>query len=814
MTAKLTIGPNVMVGQQLGGVVPTLPTPTDGVATATFNGTAVGGIADGDIFDRQYSFWPLDLWAVSGNIGAAVADVQVPVTTSGAGKVYMRTRNAGTSRVHMDWTLIDTVPGPGAHILTLALPAAKKAQEIDIAQGDGSHLTANHYAVTSFTFALLGQSQEHRFVEKNISKVAGGVINPPTNDAYLMQVALRRVISSPAGEAILNITNTNYETPALAAMKNALEKSTGGYPCQYISISEGATGLQNMIDASDTIRDFLEDEKVWDLATWNKLKHPSLVITWWDTRTSSFEHNWADIFCIFHTEMDSSGTPFTRGDTYPGYSFQFDYFGTDLWDPTKTRMVAGQGHRYEAFSSGGDTNWYSAEAANKTNVNSNAREYRNARMSIGTLKNLQSGALANKFVPELMPGLFIHRYSDATSPTPWADRAHPGTWDNGNGLNLAAGQVAHMACRAQGITNWTVPELDNILWTNAYVEVWTSAGPVTTWALENGVSVPTGLGAHWTEVLGFEIDQRPAQRVEIVNGRIRIYPDGICTQFTGNNRLRFMMGGGAGVMVATNDEDISNLPWRFFPCVDMGLEGDYDGAGAMPNLVTVMAPDEFIAFWDNQLPLTSAQGEIEIADNGTYWIDNGYEEHNNGGARYGSQITFEAEVMLPTGLTDGSSRQLFGIDSGTSIEVTLRLRANSGAMQFRAQDTASYDSGLTSCGSLTKDTWHKVRMVIDFSDTADGYIGVWLDDVQVGARTGLATNGQISSNSKFFSFNSSAGLGSPAGLTGLQFRYFKAWKTAEADRSAPTSAPYYAVGHGALAANENYGHIGADAVSA
>jgi len=181
-------------------------------------------------------------------------------------------------------------------------------------------------------------------------------------------------------------------------------------------------------------------------------------------------------------------------------------------------------------------------------------------------------------------------WGDIAHPTRYSDDGLPARARHTAVAMLYAFQTGPAAAQSQH-----VPRFNRAHWEpgGAWAEFWyespdAATPPITTTRLARGApAIPaiwsgtadaTGETlAHRTEVAGFYIDAAPAQRAEIVAGRVRVYP--ISGSFTGNTLIRYGLGGASGVV--SFPADAYDAIWKNLPIADLGIPG-VDGVAVDP----------------------------------------------------------------------------------------------------------------------------------------------------------------------------------------------------------------------------------------
>lgn len=267
----------------------------------------------------------------------------------------------------------------------------------------------------------------------------------------------------------------------------------------------------------------------------------------------------------------------------------------------------------------------------------------------------------------------------------WTDFAHP-AGNTADGIQAWARLTAHAILRSAGLSTWTVPVFDHSLWegTGAWVEVWSSAGAVTTTRLARGEAALGAGQAHWTEVMGFQINGAPARNTQVVAGRVRIFPNS--GSFTYADAIQYGEGGATG-MVAFPEDAIART-WKNLPIVNVGAAG----LEGIP-----VAPLPAAAALVNTLP--AAAQPFTTSATGPYFLDSA----NVPAAT--TAMTFAARFRL-SALPPSGSYILFA-QAGASFDVEI---VNNGSVRVNIRDGAAVkvlSNALVSTG-LAGGVWYDV----------------------------------------------------------------------------------------------------------
>jgi len=162
----------------------------------------------------------------------------------------------------------------------------------------------------------------------------------------------------------------------------------------------------------------------------------------------------------------------------------------------------------------------------------------------------------------------------------WTDITHPAA-NTADGASLHARHYMLSVLSAAGLTSWAAPKIDNSLWeaSGAWVEVWSSAGPITATRKKRGLAALPTTYPHWTEVVGFEVNGTPVTSAVVQGtGRVRITKPG-GGAFISSDVLTFGSGNGTGEIQFP--QDLQNALWQNYPLVDLSVAG-VDGIPVEP----------------------------------------------------------------------------------------------------------------------------------------------------------------------------------------------------------------------------------------
>lgn len=371
-----------------------------------------------------------------------------------------------------------------------------------------------------------------------------------------------------------------------------------------------------------------------------------------------------------------------------------------------------------------------------------------------------------------------------------ADPGHP-SGDAEDGLAGLARLAAHAALRTAGITGWVAPVIDGCEWepTGAHVELWSSAGPITTTRRARALPRPEGSRAHWTEVVGFQVDGRPAERAEITpEGRLRLFhPDG----FRRTSVLSFGEGGATGQL--GGPEDLAAGLWMDLPIVDVGV-ARLEGVPLTP----LPDPDVLIS------TLPEGVGPPAVHFTRAVGADALFQAPAPIGPGV-SGVTMEMRVRV--GEQDGfGTRTLFEVN-GLALKLDVESRANKRMLRVTAKDSANatlVNNADTETG-VVPDRWTTLRLAaLHDADDGRGFVRVSVDGAVVLERTFATTTGAFPSHRRFQVLSGSVRD------VAIDLARVAIWAEARPDGGLPDRAPDKLIEGDAAAANVDPWKAGAD----
>ena len=563
-------------------------------------------------------------------------------------------------------------------------------------------------------------------------------------------------------------------TSAVAALADALISARPGEKFAVIFQTVPGTDPRALVNDSDPGRSWAADKALHDFATADG-QHVGLAAMSWFAAPGSLGSSYGEALFPLFSGKTTAGVPVTFPTTvnYPGGSYHADHWFGELYDYAHTRWVPYGPHRFDIDADLMDATHYVGGAAQVNFVNKQA-----ARESWRAMLQLPD---ATMFLPRgLEPLTYVNGVDDGAGG--WTDFAHP-SGATPDGRQAFARLTAAAILQSAGLVTWPLPVFDNAFWepTGAWVEVWSSAGPITTTRLARGEPPLGTTFPHWTEVMGFQINGQPAQSTQIVAGRVRVFPNtGV---FTSADVLRFGEGGASGALKFP--EDYFAEVWKNLPIVDLGIAG-LNGVpvSAMPD-ASVLA---------NTLPPAAAS--FTTTATGPYFLDSANVPAGVSG------ITFAARFRVPALPSSGTVILFAQANIGFDTELM-----NTGNLRFNVKDGAG------------------VKTLSNYILAAGIAAGVWYDLVvaadQAAQNVIVTLNGAVttipfttSGNGVFLSNRALSFLARNSGT--LQFvgdvEYARVWHSVTGTGTLPAAAPYKEIKGPAAIANADPWKRGTDAI--
>ena len=517
---------------------PRTAAPTGAISLAAFS-------ADRILYDSRAAF------------GANSASVPLSGTGTAGRVVQARALSVDDGgATSTAWADVATISGGGGWSGSITVPRSASWYRPEVRLKSSPSITAqgaNRFGV-GHVLAIWGQS-EHANITNSFYSAGAPVA---VADAEAVQV-FYGAAGSPTRQFI---TNASPLTDACAAMAASLIAARPGEKFAVVLQAVAGTDPRALVNDSDTSRLWANDKALHDLATADGRSVGIAAMSWFAS-PGNLASGYGEAMIQLFTKKTLAGASVTIPGTitYTGGSFPADHWFGELYDYAKTKWVAEGPHRFEI-----DADMLDATHVTGGALQSNLKNKELCRLS---WRSMLASPSASMFLPlGLEPITYANGRDDGAGS--WTDLAHPSATADGSPA-FARLTVLGML-QAAGLTSWALPVFDNCLWdpAGAYVEVWSSSGPVTTTRLARGEAALPATYPHWTQVMGFQINGVPAQNATIVGGRVRITRNGGGT-FIFSDVLTFGEGGATGQ--AKFPQDLQNATWKNLPVVAVAGTG-------------------------------------------------------------------------------------------------------------------------------------------------------------------------------------------------------------------------------------------------
>lgn len=564
-------------------------------------------------------------------------------------------------------------------------------------------------------------------------------------------------------------------TSAVAAMADTLIRARPGEKFAVIFQTVPGTDPRELVDDGKPGRSWAMDKALHDFATADG-QHVGLAAMSWFAAPGNLGASYGEAMFPLFAGRKIDGSPVTFPATIAygaGQFYHADHWFGELYDYAHTRWVPYGPHRFDIDGDMMDATHYAGGGIQTNLVNKQA-----ARLSWRAMLALPD---ATMFLPRgLEPLTYVNGVDDGAGG--WTDLGHP-SGATADGRQAFARLTAAAILQSAGLAPWPVPEFDNCLWesSGAWVELWSSSGPVTTTRLARAEPALGTAFDHWTEVMGFQINGQPARAAHVVAGRVRLSPNS--GTFTHADTVTFGEGGASGGLQFPADH-VAGV-WKNLPIVDLGVPG-LDGVP-----VSAMPSGAVLA---NTLPATAMP--FTTSATGPYFLDPAPLQSGVTG------LTFAARFSVPA-LPSGTTCILFA-QSAASCDVELM---NNGTLRFNVKDGAG------------------AKVLTNQIVNAGIAAGVWYDLVcavdQVARQLVVSVNGIVIAAVPFTGasnglFQNTRALGFLGRNTGsLQFvgrvEYLRVWLSVTATGAVPSGAPYKSIAGPAAIANADVWKSGSSA---
>ena len=376
-----------------------------------------------------------------------------------------------------------------------------------------------------------------------------------------------------AGIARAFITTAAPVTAQMSALAAQLVAARPGEKFSIVLHAIPGTDFRGLVDNANVGRKWTDDLALHNAATSDGRKVGLASMSWFASPGSLGTAYTEALFpLIAKKTLGGAAVTIPGTITYTGGgSYQADHWFGELYDYAFTKWVAHGPHRFDITQTERDALHDVGGAAYIGAQNKQACR--------DGWRALMSNANATMFAPM---GYSVMAYQNGRDDGAgsWTDITHPAA-ATVDGASLHARHHMLTVLSAAGLTAWTAPKFDNCLWdaSGAWVEVWSSAGAITTTRKKRGLAALPATYPHWTEVVGFEVNGSPVTSAVIQgSGRVRITKPG-GGNFISSDALTFGSGNGTGEIQFP--QDLQNGLWMNYPIVDLSVAG-VDGIPVEP----------------------------------------------------------------------------------------------------------------------------------------------------------------------------------------------------------------------------------------
>jgi hypothetical protein len=702
--------------------------------------------------------------------GAAFGRSEAQVSVSGTGTPgeQVELRVMPESGLPGAWESFADIDAGGAWSGNITVPrsAAWLRIEVRVASEPVTRATTSNRFGVGHVIALWGQSE--------VVRLSSSFYNLLPAEQLLSDDAVQALWFDGA-PLVKHLTDADPHTAALAAMANVFITERPDEKFALVFHAKAGTGFRDLVDDAEPSRLWAEDAALHGFATADG-QHVGIPSTSWFATPGSFAEYYEEALFPLFTGKTINGDPvsFPTMLSYGAGSFQADHWFGELYDPAHTKWAAFGPHRFDI-----DADMQNATVLLTGATQNNLLNKQQARESWRSMTaNPNADGL---FLPlGLEPLTYQNGMSDGAGG--WTDISHPSA-DSDDGAPMFGRLMAHAILQASGLSNWSVPLFDLAEWdqAGAYVDIWSSAGDVTTPRIARGLPALDDSHPHWTDVFGWQINGQPAQRAEIENGRVRLYPNGPVFQPT--DVIRFGEGGATG-MVKFPEDHLAGAHLNL-PVVDLGLSG-IDGVPIRP------LPSE--AVLANTMP--EPAGGFVTGATGPYFYD-----PQTLGADV-SALTFLFD-LAPSVPPSGSSMLM----TSTGNYLRLEILPN-GRLRVRVRDSGGVvhvDYAQTASGTVVDGVQAEIICSIDL---VAGYTRIWLNGALV-MDEGFASAAPTLPSNRALQLMATA---SGASQVSADVVRLAVWKAATADGALPGGAAYKDLPGPAAVVNADAWKRGSDAI--
>lgn len=450
-----------------------------------------------------------------------------------------------------------------------------------------------------------------------------GTSTAETNDDVVQVVYHDRVTAGAGGVVRRFVSNAAPYTAAISSVANTYLAERPGEKVCIVFHAKATTGFADLFNDSDATRYWADDLALHNYVCSSGVNVGVASMSWFGAPNALGQEYGRALFEL------ATGLNFTTGAALgvngssqrlvlqgDAQQITCDHLWSDIYDYAKTKWLISGPQRFEPDATSGslqDATHKVGGAAHTVGV-----DIQDARTS---LRAMLLDAKATMFLGDVQePFAYENGYSPGAGA--WTDISNPSDVSV-DGLLRFGRLFAHALLSASNLTGYVVPKFDNCLWdaAGAYVEIWSSAGPITSTRIKRGDAALAGQ-AHYGDVMGFQLRGAPVP-ASIVAGRVRITPPAsLGRNFNFTDTINFGEGGAPGQLLYPTD-NLAKV-WKNAPIVDLGIYG-LEGAAvrALPDSVvlanTIPPPTLFPFVLVNEQGSTAISAadvpELEISTN-------------------------------------------------------------------------------------------------------------------------------------------------------------------------------------------------------
>ncbi len=728
---------------------------------------------------------------------------QARLTLSGtaeAGEVIQGYDNGADS-----WSDIATADGAGDWsgelLVTNVDGAAWRTAQVRYKNDPSQTATSTNTFSPGVVFAFLSQSELQQAIQSFQDQSAAIAIQ---DDDILQMVVVDDDTAVTPSLTHYHVTQANKDsqsgfvgatpkiTNSVAALANVLSNNAPGRRFLFLDMMHSGTSRVDLGNDSDTDRYWTHLQAMIDWVRNNGSDVGVVYEMWYAAdRGQQFKERFAPLYF----GQDWAGSTFTLGTTHSLISAVVDHCYFDL-DTTADDFGRGVFRRDRTKFVQASTNFFAStsDLSNAETVasdSSSAYDLVNARRTREDLDLFHQDSRTQECFAPLSIDPICVRQGEFSGT--WSDTSHPSD-DDPDGLPLMYRHAAVAILHALGDISFTIPtwEMTTLDASGNYVEFQASggAGTLTTLRLQRAEAAITGQ-PHYTEVMGFEIDQGSgfvasgftATVVDDTNRIVRITPD---TPFVNNDAVRFGWGGSTGHRIYQTD--FTNEVYKNVPIIDYSLP-EYPGVPVAP----YPRSDNYTVSG-----LSGGGGgavTFTTSATGPYFLDPVAFGANTGKLFQSVKASITTPAAAVTlGLINGTYYRLEALPNGS-----LRINVKDSGNVVLASNVTSAAGALSYSGTA----------IITVSvDLVSQYARVYVNGTNVIDQALAANTGLFPTTSRVLS---ALATNAGANQTTATVEYIKYWKDATTDGTEPLTTEYKSIVGPAATANADSWKLGADA---